>query len=645
MDSTMNKISRIVLKGFASMMLAVSAVSCNFLDVDPELGLSEEDVFGTTKNFKAYFNTIYSDGADYTFRNIHEGFPLFVDWHRYRFAFVSTTDAADAGRLIRAQQEFKACNMSDGVLESFTFCPLASDGTLKNAADKPVAYAMFNIIRIANRSLENMDKLTNATEAEKLDFIGQAYFVRGFAHFVLCRHFGGMPYLDHALTGEDEWDLPRESSRSTYEKAAKDLYTAYEYFKRIGKMRRDALPGQTGHLTSSELHLPNGCTALAFRARALLYAASPLSNETNDPVAWRNAAEAAAEAIKAAEEWQYAMVSLEDYKKNFVGVNSTNEILWAYIHSSKINIGNWSGHLGYPQCYSKTASGVNPTQNFVDKFETLDGYALNTAEDRAKAEAAGSYMEQNMYANRDPRLDINIVRDGTTTPYVTGVINIYYDPVAKSYPLTSISGVSQQFNQIKGWGGDDNATTAYTNTGYYCNKYWRGARGDKDKAHYHLDPLFRVAELYLDYAEAVNEADGPGATAGGCTLTAIDAVNKVRARVGMAPVRSEYTGSKDAFRERIRNERNVELAYEGNHYYFDIRRWKIAPETMTQNLYGMWVESCPVDAAHPVGRKYERRELPANRNLKLWKDCMYYWAFPDAQANTMKEFVNWQKWQ
>ena len=154
-----------------------------------------------------------------------------------------------------------------------------------------------------------------------------------------------------------------------------------------------------------------------------------------------------------------------------------------------------------------------------------------------------------------------------------------------------------------------------------------------------------MAELYLDYAEAVNEYAGPGGTAGGYPMTAVEAVNVVRSRAAMPGVRSEFTSDKEAFRERVRNERNVELAYEGNHYYFDIRRWKIAPQTMTQTLYGMWVESCPVDAAHPVGRVYERRPLPANRNLKTWKDCMYYLAFPDAQANTMRNFVNWQKWQ
>ena len=177
----MKKISRF----FLALAITLPLAGCHYLDVDSELGLTEEDVFSTTKNFKAYFNTIFSDGASYTFRNIHCGYPIFIDWNRYRFTWACVTDAADAGRYIRSQYELKACNMTDGVLESFSFCPLKNlsngDVDLKTNADKPIAYAMFNIIRIANRSLENMDKLTNATEEEKLDLTGQAYFVRGYA--------------------------------------------------------------------------------------------------------------------------------------------------------------------------------------------------------------------------------------------------------------------------------------------------------------------------------------------------------------------------------------------------------------------------------------------------------------------------------
>ena len=197
MEAIMKRITRILI----ALVLAMPLTSCHYLDVDSELGLTEEDVFNTTKNFKAYFNTIFSDGAEYTFRNIHCGYPLFIDWNRYRFTWACVTDAADAGRYIRSQYELKACNMTDGVLESFSFAPLKSksngDVDLKTGADKPIAYAMFNIIRIANRSLENLDKLTNATEEEKLDLTMDAdTLVRRIR--TLSYTPGGYVYLDDA---------------------------------------------------------------------------------------------------------------------------------------------------------------------------------------------------------------------------------------------------------------------------------------------------------------------------------------------------------------------------------------------------------------------------------------------------------------
>ena len=112
----------------------------------------------------------------------------------------------------------------------------------------------------------------------------------------------------------------------------------------------------------------------------------------------------------------------------------------------------------------------------------------------------------------------------------------------------------------------------------------------------------------------------------------------------MPPVQDRFTGSKDALRDRIRNERDIDLAFEGNHYYFDIRRWKVAPERMTRTLEGMYIQSCPVDDAHPRGRIYERRPIPNNRQC-TWRDQMYWWPFPDEQANKLVRFVNNERWQ
>ena len=199
--------------------LLTVAGGCNWLDVDRELGLSDEDVFSTYKNYCQYFDYIFTTETTYTPLNIHEGYPMYVDYNDRRFSLVSTTDAADAGRLLRAQQEVKIGKLSQETVSDFTF----------DAKRRPIAAAMFKIIHVANRSIENIGMLTNARPSEKNDLLGQAYFVRGYAHFVLCRFFGGMPYIAEA--SKDDWDLERLSSYETYRLAAEDMYTAYEYLK------------------------------------------------------------------------------------------------------------------------------------------------------------------------------------------------------------------------------------------------------------------------------------------------------------------------------------------------------------------------------------------------------------------------------
>ena len=610
------------------MCAMFSCVSCNFLNVDPELGITEDEVFSTYKNYKLYFDYIYFKDSSVNKYNIHEAYPMYMDFNTRRFAFVSATDAADAGRLLRAQQELKIGKLSQETCESFTI----------DSDYRPFLTAMFKVIRIANRSIENIDRLINAKPAEKADILGSAYFARAYAHFALCRFMGGMPYINESQ--KDDWDLERLSSHDTYTLAAEDFYRAYEYLKEAGKMRRDARPGVAGHLAAADMDRPSGCTALAMRARSLMYAASALSNQ-NGVEDWTAAAEAYGLAVSTALEWGYDLLPKEQYTDNFFGKESTNETLWGYCHQVKGNNTSLSGILAYPQSYYSNASGICPTQNFVDKYETADGYPLNTEADRAAAIANGSYKEQAPYSNRDPRFDMTIVHDGSVTPYVDGQINIYYNPATMEYPSTSISGTTAKFGGE--WGTND-GTKGFSNTGYYLRKQWRGSRGDKDIAYVLLDPLVRLGEMYLSYAECVNEAYGPNGRAQNCNLTALEAVNLIRARVGMPQVRSEYTSDMNAFRERIRNERNIELAFEGNNYYYDIRRWKIAPQTMTQILEGMYIESCPVSSDYPKGRKYERRAIPENRQ-GTWKDYMYYWPLPDKEADKLVNFKNNARWQ
>ena len=624
---------RIIYNLTALVLACGMFAGCHYLDLDEETtSLTEEQVFATYMRSSAFLAKGISF-MSYTYPFSQNGIYI------YGGGWIAQTDAADTGNPnAPSTSEFKKCNLSESTIERYSYI----SGTPTTGGHCQMSRYLWQAIRIANKSIENFSKMKDGTEVERNEYLGEAYFVRAIAHFNLCRYFGGVPYLDHSLGSDESWDIAREPAHDTYVKAAADFYTAYEYLKEAGYMRRNTPsnlnPG------ASYLLLPSGCTALALRARALMYAASPLNNTKGDED-WTEAAEASAEALSAALENGFTLQPMSNYSDLFHTVAITNETLWQ--HTTSVDntmipriLSHGTGHtdmVGY---------GTHPTQNFVDRFETIDGYALQTESQRNQAIAAGSYNEQAPYKNRDPRLDENVIHDGTPA-FANAIItsegecfNVYKDAATDTWPRTTLNGIAVSLGVE--WDTQAMTTEGYTNTGYYLKKYYDG----KFNSMVVTDPLVRLAELYLNYAECVNEAYGPAgkiSTYSNVNLTAVEAVNVIRARAGMPGVRSAYTGSKDTFRERVQNERCVELAYESNHYWFDIRRWKTAPELMTATLEGMYIETCAVDADHPLGKVYTRKGLASTRQ-GTWKDCMYVLPFSHNEEITMSNFVNNTAW-
>ncbi len=185
---------------------------------------------------------------------------------------------------------------------------------------------------------------------------------------------------------------------------------------------------------------------------------------------------------------------------------------------------------------------LNPTQNLVDAYETANGLPIDQDP---------SYDEQNPYVNRDPRLTQTIIHHGM----IWGV-------GSEARPV--------DVNNDEGRVGADYARgNGGTATGYYSMKYthnipWDGTVNSVQVA----CPIFRYAEILLNAAEALNEA--------GRTSEAYDYVDQVRARVNMPSLRSRGL-DQSALRERIRNERRIELCFE-DHRFFDERRWKLFDE-------------------------------------------------------------------
>ncbi|MBV5315148.1 MAG: RagB/SusD family nutrient uptake outer membrane protein [Prolixibacteraceae bacterium] len=607
-----------------SISLTVFLSSCleSYLDKSPESGLTTEDVFTKYDNFKKFFNAVYDgrqlDNTTWRDYNIKCAYPLYFNFWDQKYTWEGMTDCADMGRYMEGQT-FKSGQVS-AFVNKFTY----------DRARRPILGSMFVAIRTSNIALANI-KMLQADQADIDDLIAQAHFVRAFAHFELFRIWGPMPYITKALGPDDQWDVKRLSKYETCAAIAADMDTAVTYYAKANRMRRDnPVPGGAGHLTHADQARPNGVAAKAYKARALLYGASPLNNDKGQK-AWEDAAKANWEAIETAKQFGYELLTLAKYKDNMIGVNYTNEQLWGWSAGTQAyNAGNIQGFLNGVFAGAKTGnSGECPTQNFVDKFETKWGEPLNTPAERDAAVAANHYNEQDPYKDRDPRFYIDIIYNQASN--ILGWTN------AKAQIYYEMKNGAAVYSQLL-----DQTYAGISRTGYYTRKNWGEQSVNNKVSPIYTMSLIRLGELYLNYAEAVNEAYGPNGTAPGADLTAVQAVNIIRARVGQPDVLAKYTGSKDDFRPRIQNERNIELSFEG-HYYFDIRRWKTAPAAYAGPLMGMDIEKVPVSATYPLGFKHTRVPLSADRQSN-WKDAMYYLPFNTEDTYKMKNFVSNEVW-
>lgn len=617
---TFDNIFAKILSGIMVTAALCMSTSClnEYLDKAPDAGLTEEEVFSKYDNFQDYFYAVYY-GANFTIKALY---PFWFDGNNQKLTLYALTDMCDMSRLQRSQP----AKQGDG--SQLTWAVGYNNDSSSEAAK--VTYS-WKCIRVANKAIENIDMLQDATEREKEDLLAQAYFVRAFCHFELFRFYGSLPYIDKVLGADDEWDLPRPSDHDMLMRIADDFQTAADHFRNAGIMRRDP----SGNLSSADQDKPAGVTALAMKGRALLYDASPLSNPQNETARWEAAAEACWTALKEALDNGYALLPQANWTDNFYGTKYTNEQLWAYTSGSTTNYKNTKVQAYVAYCFTNDSfsSAQCPTQNFVDKFETLTGgYALNTEEDREIAEAAGEYNEQDPYSNRDPRLAMTVIYN---QQQIQGYGNAcLYLEEDGSYPSGSLLQKKE--------GSSDGVSETF----YYEHKR-TGPLSNKGNQNVLLtDPIIRLAELYLNYAEAANEAYGPNGSAPGASLSALQAVNTVRNRVGMPDVRTEYTADTETFRDRIKNERTVELAFEGHHYYCDIRRWTDAPEIGRSRLYGMRATRMAAGPStqYPTGFRYERIELPPNRQIGWKNDGMYYIQFQNSDLLKMKNYTPNQSW-
>lgn len=396
-------------------------------------------------------------------------------------------------------------------------------------------------------------------------FRPEARFLRAFYYFELLRRYGSVPLVKSPLSAEEANSVQVNSTEEIID------FIVSECNDIIGK-----LPVSYNAVFEQETGRATKGAAMALKARTLLYAASPLFNESNDQSKWEDAATASAEIINSN---QYSLVG--DYS-NVVNNHPSSEL----ILGRRIGASNWFEQANFPVGY-QGEPGTCPTQNLVNTYEMSNGMDID--------ESGSGYDPSNPYANRDPRLQQTVI----------------------------VNNSMWKGRNVEIWrGGLDGPPTEFaTPTGYYLKKYLiEGLKITEPNptSEVHLWVFFRYGEVLLNYAEAMNEAYGPNSDPEGYGMTAYQAVNTVRSRAGMP----DFPGgmSQAEFRQELREERRVELAFE-NHRFWDIRRWKIGD--VTEQIWGVKIEN------NGGGNFSYTKEVVQNRQ---WDDKMYLYPYPQSEV-------------
>ena len=356
-------------------------------------------------------------------------------------------------------------------------------------------------------------------------------FLRAYFYFELFKTYGDVPLVTTTLTNGQANNVERTPADEIVKFIVDECDAIAPY-----------LPVTYKTEIGSEIGRATRVAAFALKARTLLYAASPLHNSSNDKSKWNKAAEACKYILDNASVWG---LKLSTYSALWGHDAFFNEELIFAIGRGESNTFEMAN---YPIGVENGASGNCPTQSLVDQYEYQDNG--ETFGHRYPGSIDLNLVDP--YEGLDPRFALSVVKNGDEWPS---------NGAQKDVMETYVGG----FNGAPKYGA--------TPTSYYLKKYVDGScvtTADNQTRRRHTWILFRLAEFYLDYAEAVYNATGSAndATYG---MTANEAINKLRTRADINMPKFKEDGNE--WVTRYERERLVELAFE-NHRFWDVRRWK-----------------------------------------------------------------------
>ena len=489
-------------------------------------------------------------------------------------------------------------------------------------------------IQYINLFLDNVDKVNwNSDETIRAmyqqRYVGEAKGLRAlFMYYLLRAHGGydnngtllGVPNILEPTTVES--DHNSLEVRATFADCMKQLIADAEEAVRVLPVDYNDTKNETEVVTcfGKSYTVPkatynrvlgtnfagrfSGRIARAILAQATLMAASPAFSSASG-VTYEQAAQYAKAVLDLNDgiggidenglEW-YA----DDNMKNYKAAECPKEVLW---RTEKSESRSLESDNYPPSVYGN--GRINPTQNFVDAFPMANGYPI--------ANAKSGYNAQDPYAGRDPRLAKYVLYNGMTASSDKKVINTQADNTE------NLDGLNKDVSKS-------------TRTGYYLKKLLRqdvNLNPNNPSSQMHYVARIRYTELYLDYAEAANEAYGPK---GGTGYTAYDVIKAIRQRAGITDndYLDECAADKDKMRELIRNERRIELCFEGFRFW-DLRRWKA---NLNQEAKGVSIKT--VNGV--------KQYTPISVETRNFKDNAYYGPVPYDQILNFPSLIQNAGW-
>lgn len=625
--------------------LATVIYSCSdVLNQAPDGKISLEEVFGDNDKTMYYLNTCYS--------GINAKGCLYFFWSRGPVNWCDDSwDADDLDVSWAASRRYY-----DGNASASDFPANYNAG---DSGNESVSWARsFQRIRNCAVFLLNIPNAKVNSESDRSRWTAEAHILRAYYYSELLMWFGCyLPIIREPYTYDADFSkVERSSFHDVVEFIVEDCDAA---------LACEELPWRI--TTDSEAMRMTKAVAWAIKSRMTLFAASPLYNDGNNY--WEEAYSVNKAAVQALESNGYALYDklnqaavwgdekaylptaasqyFNEYFCNsgaYAADPADKETIYQLRDGANLDLANVDGIgaiLGYK-------TGTCPSQELVDAFETIDGQpVLDLAkpyldEQHLKPNYNSSnttYDKNNPYANRDPRFYATVYYNGSKR-----YCNWSTEAEKKSFENLG-QGKGENVRIITTWDAYEDAEgniinspeplmgrsmtgRTPTRTGYFQRKFLHPNSGVEMRLNGARHKDYRLAEIYLNFAEAAMEA--------GHTDEAITYVNKVRARAGMPGLPAGLSG--ENLRQRIHNERRVEFALEGNRY-FDVRRWHKPDEDLSAT--DRWITGAHITHMQDGTYKYERtilkeRQCYTNKWLKM--------PIPLTEVNNMRAITG-EDWQ